>query len=274
MNGKKVGMRTGYTALFEMMLNRFARGVGAISALAVLAGCQMGTLPDPNDPGQVGLMDPVVLRSNLQAAYRSLDARASRGDITEQKKRDLLRLYARDLLEHVDFNEIPPKKAWEYGEVFRTAARWDMAERAFRIAAENAKNEDRRVNDSLRLAQSLARLNRVDQAIDWTRKTFTTNDRETAPILPAVLLEIVPAAQGKGHDEELATLLVEAIAQHERTVVDASTDAGKAFFQAKPFHIRNAYAKAIELFAKSGKADRARETAIRADAAMAQFRRA
>lgn len=174
----------------------------------------------------------------------------------------------------MDVDKIPASQAWEYGDVFKTAGRWDLAKKAYEIAIQNPRNEDRRVNDRLRLALAEAHLGNVERAIELARSVFDTDDRGTAPILPAVLLEIVPAAEGKGHDAELADLLVDAIAQHDRTIVDPHSDAGKAFFRAKPIHVRDAYRKAIALYTKAGLTEKAEETRRAAQEALGKFGRA
>jgi len=84
------------------------------------------------------------------------------------------------------------------------------------------------------------------------------------PILPAVLLAIVPAGEGKGHDAELADLLEQAAAQHEQVVVDANTIPGRIFLLARPKHIRNAFLKAAELYEKAGNSAKATEARQRA----------
>jgi hypothetical protein len=67
-----------------------------------------------------------------------------------------------------------------------------------------------------------------------------TAPENRAPIMPALALEVVPAARHKGCDRELAQLLEDAIPVYDATVVDGSTQAGKNFLYAKPFHIERA----------------------------------
>jgi hypothetical protein len=76
---------------------------------------------------------------------------------------------------------------------------------------------------------------------------YDVPDDQSAPILPATLYEIVPAAEGKGHDKELAELLELAIRCHERTVVDIKTDDGRIFMAARRYHINKAATKAAVL---------------------------
>jgi hypothetical protein len=92
-------------------------------------------------------------------------------------------------------------------------------------------------------------LGQLPDAFKTARQAFNAAPEASAPILPAVLLEMVPAARGKGHDEELAELLEEAIGKHMATVVDPGTVAGVAFLAARPHHVRNAWRTIIEIYA-------------------------
>lgn len=253
----------------------WAKALLASLALATVAGCQTGQLPDPNDPVSMGgVVSIAVLRRNLDYANRMLEHRAEVGEISSEERMLLLQKYAEEMVQKIDVDKIPASQAWEYGDVFKTAGRWDLAKKAYEIAIENPRNEDRRVNDTLRLALCEAQLGNVERAIELTRSVFDTDDRGTAPILPAVLLEIVPAAEGKGYDGELADLLVDAIAQHERTIVDPQSEGGKAFFRAKPIHYRDAYRKAIALYTLADMPEKAEETRRAAQAALGKFGRA
>lgn len=226
--------------------------VAVACSLLGLGGCQSGTLPDPNEPGDSGLVPAAVLRRNLDYANKLLEHRQSVGEITEEQRNALLQKYAEELLSHVSIKKIPGRSAWEYGDVFKVAQRWPEAKEAYTIAVENAKTENRRVNDSLRLALAMAELGEVDQAIECARTVFDTTDTDAAPILPAVLFEIAPAATGRGRDGALAYLLEDAIAQHERTQVDPTSEAGKAFLIARPHHILRAYKVASRLYRSAG----------------------
>lgn len=261
------------------MASAFLPGVwlrlGVCLVVAVLCiGCRTGQLPDPNDPGASGLMPAAVLRRNLEYANRMLEHRQELGEITPEQRKELLKRYANDQIEKIDLGKIPERQAWEYGMVFITAERWDLAKNMFEIAVKDPKSEDRRVNDVLRLARCEANLGDVPRAIELARSTFDVDDRGTAPILPAVLLEIVPAAQGKGHDGGLAALLVDAIQQHRRTIVDAKSDSGRAYMLAKPIHIRDAYILAIRLYERAGMTEEAAKTREEFRQAMTEFGRA
>ena len=218
-----------------------------------LSGCHFTTFPDPNDPNAAGLKQPEVLRRQLKGASDALLTREIGGEITDARYHELLSAYAEELLKDTDIEEMEPGKAWEYGEVFRTAGRWKETEALFRIAAKVSPNEDRRVNDRLRLAEALAHLGRVPEAIAQVRETFSAPPGAKAPILYGVLLELVPAGRGKGKDVELARLLEDAIRQSELVEVDRSTAAGRAFYQALPFHQRDARELAARLYLSAGR---------------------
>ena len=233
--------------------------------LIAVAGCQSPTIPDPNDPTAVGVVAPDVLRNNLSGASKAYFGRVENGEISDAEARKLLAEHARLILSEVSPDKVSPDKAWEYAEVLIVAERWQQAKRFLTVALENPASEDRRVNDQLRLARVEAMLGDVPKAIELARKTFDAPPSDKGPILMAVLMEIVPAAQGKKHDAELADLLVDAIPQMEQTVVDENSTAGQTFIIARPVHIRNAYATAVQLLAESGQNERAKAMAAKAE---------
>lgn len=235
-------------------MSRGTRGrYGLILAAFLLVGCKTGTFPDPNDPNSDVLPQPDVLRRQIKGASDALLARVGSGEITDAQYRDMLRDYARSLLKKTDIESVAPAKAWEYADAFRTAQMWKEDEALLRIAVKAAKDSDRGVNDRLRLAEALAHLDRVEEAIDVARETFDAPRESKVPILYAVYLEIAPAAKGKGHDVELARLLEDASRQADLAVVDPNSDSGKAFLFALPHHQRNARKLAAELYLAAGR---------------------
>jgi len=226
-----------------------------------LAGCNSPTLPDPNDPNEVGVVQPDVLRNNIQSVGDNLFARVQKGEITDAKFQELMGDYANKLLESAKIKTVPADRAWEYADVFRTARRWKEAKIYLEIAVKAATTDDRRVNDSLRLAEANAHLGHVTEGIELVRSTFSVPPAEKAPILISTLLEFVPAAEGKGQDAALAQLLLDTIPQADKTVVDTQSDAGAAFVSARPHHIQNAFIRAIGLFTSAGQTQKAKEAA-------------
>lgn len=241
-----------------------------------LAGCQTRTMDDPNDVKTAGVLAPDVIRRQLKGTSDMLMERVTNGEITDEQFQELIAKRANELLKDLPIEKIDPSRAWEYGEVLRTAKRWEQAKRALEIAvryAKGSKDEDRRVNDILRLAHAQTMLGELPEAFKTARRAFNAAPEASAPILPAVLLEITPAAKGKGHDEELAQLLEEAIGKHASTVVNPRTEPGLNFLAARPFHVRNAWRTIIELYSKSGDDQKAREAIKRSEEMLQSMRR-
>jgi hypothetical protein len=244
-----------------MKLPIWLLGVGLLAA-----GCRTGTLPDPNDPHDVVAQKPEVLRRNLNSASDMLNQRKDRGEITDEEYHNRLKQYAQGLLKENDVKQIPAEQAYLYAEVLLTAEQWEKAKAVLQEAVKYAlesKNQDRRVNDSLRLARVEAELGHIPEAVEITRTTFSAGVLDKAPILPAVLYEIVPAAKSHlGKDGAIvADLLRDAIKQHEEVLVDEKLEAGRAFLIARPHHIRVAWEEAARLYSTAGKQDDARQAA-------------
>lgn len=243
-----------------------------------LVGCQSATRPDPNDPANAMTTGADAIRANLDATYAELDQRVRRGELTPDERDRLLREHAAQFVPHINLEQLPVTDLWKFGEIFRTAGRWDLARAAYALALENATNDDRRVNDALKLALADVQLGKPDSALPLIRGTYTRAPGDKGAILPAVLLEIVPAAEAKGLTPEWAgkwaEVLTEAIRQHETVVVDAETPAGQAFIAAKPFHVRNAWIKAIRLYEQAGRADLAEKTREDAERDLSRFQSA
>jgi tetratricopeptide (TPR) repeat protein len=243
--GKKEGVRRKKGAIPLLPFSLFLFSL-------FLTGCHFSTFPDPNDPNRAGALQPEVLRRQVKGASDALFDRVKSGEISDAQYKDLLAKYADDLVKSVHIENVDPARAWEYGEVFRTGRMWKQAEAIYQIAVKAAKDEDRRVNDTLWLAEALANLGRVDEAVVEARKTFDTPPNSKAPILYGVLYNIAPAGGGKGKDAELARLLEDAIRRSDLTRVDESTEAGAAFRQALPHHQRNARRLAAKLYLAAG----------------------
>lgn len=162
------------------------------------------------------------------------------GDIDDGQRLQLIQTRIEELVQTIDPKAVRDEDLWIYGDMLRATGRYEDAAKVLAKAAKVATGWDRRVNDTLRYAACLAHLGKVDEAIATARTVYSAPDRETAPILPATLYELVPAAQGRGKDRELAELLVEAIACQRRTKVDRNSDEGKSFLGAGVWHIRRA----------------------------------
>ncbi len=216
------------------------QSLGIVLVAITLAGCESKSFPDPNDPAQVGQVQPDVLMRNLRWASETVNQRVQKGEISEARGRMMLRDYAADLTKHIKLDSVAIDKAWEYAEVFRTAQQWENARLFYQVAVENPANEDRRVNDTLRYAQVLAHLGEVELALKAARSVFDAQPKDRAPLIPSLIFELAPAAQGKGFDQQLAQLISDALPLYDATVVDANTESGEAFLIAKPHLMREA----------------------------------
>lgn len=214
-------------------------------------------------------MQPEVLQRNLKWASDMVNDRVAKEEITQDQARQYLSKYANQLIEKIDFDRMDSNQAWKYADVFRTAERWDLAQKALEVAvahAEKTGNQDRRVNDTLRLAQAIAYQGKRKEAIDLARSVFDTRERDKAPILLAVIYEIAPAVRGHGLDVELASLVEDAIGQHLLVMIDPETEAGQSFLAAKWHHIRKGWELAVDLYRDANRddlADAARERAAK-----------
>jgi hypothetical protein len=223
-------------------------------------------------------MVPVeTLRRNLKATSDALNERQAKGLVPPSQYQEYIKKAADELLQSNVPNRIAEGEAWEYAELLIAARRWKDAEVLLKIAVKHAAathNEDRWVNDGLRLARVEAELGEVDRAIEAARAVQTASNTGSAPILPGTLLEIVPAAHGKGKDAELADLLKGAIRCHMRTIVDPKTEPGKLFLFARPHHVRKAWETVIQLYVAAGRPDQAKSAAQEADKMLATMAQA
>jgi tetratricopeptide (TPR) repeat protein len=227
--------------------------------LGGLYGCQAPSIPDPNDPSIPGPKQSKVLQNSLVWASDAANERVIKGQISQQQAKELVSSYALGLTKDINLKTIPKDEAYLFGNIFLTACQWEKAKEVLEVAVKNATNEDRRVNDSLRLAEAYAQLGQVQKAIEVAKSTFSTDRNDKAPILPAVLYKIVPAGQGKGSDEQLADLLKASIYEHEQNVVNPSTEAGKMFLLARPAHVRRAWSMVVTLYNNANRPDLAQK---------------
>lgn len=248
--------------------------VAGLVLSVTLTGCKTGHIRDPNNPADVGSISPQVLRQNLQSINESLVNRLSRHEFDRRTYRQLVAQAARELSSQVKPESVKPEQAWQFGEVLKDAHLWAQAEPVLRVAvkyATDTKNDDRRVNDTLRLAVVLAHEDKVPEALTTARLAFNAPPNQLAPVLLATYLELAPAAQGKGHDLELAKLVEDAIACHNRTQVDPKSDAGKIFVLSRPYHMGKAWMLVAALYSMAGKADLAAQAEQKAEAAREGF---
>lgn len=215
----------------------------------LVAGC--GQYANPNDLTSIPQPDRMeVAYSLLKQATDALEVKVQKGQITDDQRMEKIREYSEELLKNVDNSQVPPSDLWQYAEILRISRRWPEAEETLLKALKSPADEDRRIQDTLRLAQAEAHNGKYQQAIETAKTTFDAKDEDTAPILLAVLYEIAPVVRGHGVDTALADLLLGAVECHKRTKVDQNTDEGKIFLAARNFHIRKAEVLAEQLRAK------------------------
>lgn len=241
--------------MFKSSFNLVLAAV-VISAMAMGTGCQFGQIPDPNIVAEQGMPNPEIVNRNLDDMYAVLTRRVQLGEITAEQRDEMIVERAQRAVAEINLEEIPVNQAWRFGDLFRKAEQWETAYQLYSIALDNAPDWDRTVNDSLRKAHMAAHLGRLDEAFELSRSTFEAPPEEKAPILFAVLYEIVPAGRGQGRDGELATLLMEASEQMMETQVDPNSEPGQAFLLTKPHHINMAFEETIRLLDASGETTR------------------
>ena len=224
------------------------RTIHLILGCVVLVGC--GQYPNPNDLSAVRAdVRAEIANKRLVSAEETLQYKVEHNEITDTRRNELISELADQMLKSVDPKAIPDTDQWMFASLLRVTGRWPDAEAALKVAVKVAPNIDRKVNDTLKLAQAQAKNGEIADALVSAQSVMEVADEAAAPILPAVLYEIVPAAESKGHDKELADLLVKAIACHNRVKVDPKSDSGRDFLIARHHHITTAEAKIAVLAA-------------------------
>jgi hypothetical protein len=239
-----------------------------LPGLALLAGCQAGMIANPHDPATVSVVDAKVVLDAYNDARERLESRVNDKDLTPNEAQQLLRDYLHRQAVTIKPDRVPDEEAWRYADIFRLSGDWKTAEQLYARASGHAKaanDIDRWVNDTLRLAWTQAQLGKVEMAIATARTTFEAPPAGKAPLLYAVLYEIVPAGQDKGHDEALADLIVDAAAEHMKVQVNPQTDGGQQFLATRRYHLGRARTAALELYEKAGKQDKVSQTLTKFD---------
>lgn len=260
-------MATTTPSVTEVRMSRLLLFLIALSV--TVPGCKFGQLPDPNEPE--ARFDGEALQKDVGEVNAVLTERLLKGEIDEPRKVELLQTYIKEQLEGIDPKDVPDRQAWRFADIYRLLGDWKTTNELYERAVATARDEDRRVNDSLRLAETKAKLDDVEAGIKLVRSTFDANPGGKAPILMGTLYEFTPAALGKGHDREVAKLLEEAISQHLATVVDPKTDSGMAFLQARFHHIQSAWEIILRVYRQEGDEAAMRGAIERADTMMRRF---
>ncbi|MCH7905572.1 MAG: hypothetical protein IH944_13535 [Armatimonadetes bacterium] len=236
-------------------------GLLLVASMA-FAGCQFGQLPNQEDV-EASAVGPEALQKRLGRARSTVDDRILRRQLSPEEGSEILRDYVVDLLADVDVKAVAPDEAWMYGDLFRQIPDWQATYDLYSVAVEHAESEDRRVNDSLRLAEATAELGDVEEGIRLVRSTFDASAGGKGPILMATLYEFLPSARRQGMELQLAALLEDAIDQHLMTVVDPSEDAGRRFLISREHHVREAWSQIIILYHAADEEERALGATVR-----------
>ncbi|MEX2244580.1 MAG: hypothetical protein WD716_12120 [Fimbriimonadaceae bacterium] len=242
-------------------------------ALAVggLAGCRFGKLPDPNKPKLDSKYDGASLQAKVREADNVLNERLAKGEIDIVQKKEILHAFIQKQVEGIELSKVGNEQAWRFADVYRQMEDWQTTHDLYVIAVASAEDEDRRVNDTLRLAEAKARLDKVAEGIELVRSTFDVAPAGKAPILMATLYEFAPSALGKGLDLEVARLVEDAMEQHLETIVDPASDSGRQFLQARVHHLRQSWELVFRVYRESGEDEIVRGAIERADAMMRKF---
>jgi hypothetical protein len=238
------------------------------------AGCRFGQLPNPNKVEPVAAFDGEALQKSVRLADETLTDRLVKGEIDPETKRELFHDYIREKVAGLELEKIPDEQAWRYADVYRQLEDWKTTDVLYTRAVESAKDDDRRVNDTLRLAEAKAELRDVKKGIELVRSTFDVAPGGKAPILLAVLYEFTPAALGQGQDLEVAKLLEDAMEQHLMTIVDPDSDAGRSFLEARPHHLSRAWEIVTRVYRAAGDEAAFRSAIERADRMQRRFTQA
>ena len=242
----------------------------ALLALA-LAGCRFGQIPNPNKLAVSSKYDGQALQQHVRQADEVLTDRLVKGQIDLRTKNEILHGFIQDQLKGVELEKVDDGDVWRFADVFRQLGDWQTTHDLYVRAVKAAKDEDRRVNDTLRLAEAKAHLGEVADGISLVRSTFDAAPGGKAPILMATLYEFVPAAMGQEHDLDVAKLLEDATEQQLLTVVDPKTPEGRAFLQARTYHIRRAWDAVVRIYRSYGEDEAMRAAIDRSDKMLRRF---
>ena len=243
----------------------------------LVTGCTFRQYVDPNEPVPGKILPATVLRRNFEDMHWKLEKRVSTGELTRPEKEAYVKTFADKALKGITLNGIPKAEAWAYADVMRQANRWEDAYALLKIAVSVATNDDRRVNDTLQLARVAAHLGKLDEAISLAKSTFNVAPPGKAPILFAVLYEIVPECEKSVAEKDrktenvvLGQLVESAISESEATVVDANSESGKVFLAARNHHLQKAWDKVMKLYTASSRTDLARAALQKSEASFSK----
>ena len=223
-----------------------------------LSGCDTGTTPSPFDPANASIVEVEQVQLTLRGIWSSLEYRVDTGEIKRSAAEAEFVKRATEFAVPLDADDVAPGEAWRVGDVQRAAKRWSEALRAYQRATEHPADDDRRTVDRLRLAEALAWTKKPQEALKMARTAFSAQPSNKGSILLAVIYEVAPPLMTQKVDGELAKLILDAIRQHLQADIPITSPEGKAFYLARPSHIRYAFDQALRLLERSGKKAEAR----------------
>ncbi|MHB8637259.1 MAG: tetratricopeptide repeat protein [Fimbriimonadaceae bacterium] len=238
--------------------------------MAVLAGCQVKPPRNPNDPNQVGAAkQPQVIHDYIEQMSRDVIGPAvAANQITQPQGDQLMIQGAKDYLKTVHIKHTPPNVVWMLGKAYFDAHEWDRAAQLLEEALTADTSADRLVHDRVWLARCQAELGQVDDAIKTARSAFAAPPAWKWPILYAVYLEIVPAAERiKSADRiQLAHLVEDAIKQHAAATGTLEDPRTRSYVVTRNYHIAKAWSLVVQLYNAANRPDLARAAAAKATA--------
>ena len=228
-------------------------------AVLALSGCETGTTPSPFDPANASIVEVEQVQIALRGIWSMLEFRVETGEIKREAAESEFIKRATEFAVPLDADDVPPGDAWRVGEIQRAAKRWPEALKAYQRAAEHPADDDRRTVDRLRLAEALAWNKKPQDALKMARTAFSAQPSNKGSILLAVIYEVAPPLMTQKVDGELARLILDAIEQHLSADVPITSSEGKAFYLARPAHVRYAFDQALRLLERSGRTTEARK---------------
>jgi uncharacterized protein HemY len=143
----------------------------------VLAGCKQ--YPNPNDLSTVSVEDRVEVSYKwMQNVVNKLDDKVTLREISDEEREQYIAKYAEEVMPQISADRVPPTDMWMYGDLLRITGRWKEAEEAFTQAVKFASGADRKINDTLRLAQAMAMNSKVGEAIKTAATVMTAKDAD------------------------------------------------------------------------------------------------
>jgi tetratricopeptide (TPR) repeat protein len=232
------------------------------------AGCRVGQARNPNDPNEVSAeAQPKVIDAYITQMWSDVIRPArDAGQVTSEQGDQLMITGAKEYLDAVHFKETPPTVAWLLAKSFIAAHEWDRAEKLLETAVQTDKGPDRQVHDRIWIARCQAELGQVAEAIKSARSAFDAPPEWKWPILYAVYLEIVPAAERVKPSAriELAHLVEDAIKQHEAASGSLEDERTSAYVATRAHHISEAWNLVVNLYRAANRPDLARAAATKA----------